>query len=183
MIINKFKDIFLSYAEKKKKENIINKVLDKKVALEHIDIKYRNDKDFMLEVIDSVILNSDSITPFIANDKELMMKALDNYFVNPSIVQHCSEELKNDKELMMKALRLRELVIVYVGDKLLNDKEFLEYYESICKEKNKIWKNGAHHIKELKSIAFKTLERYRTEEILNDVMKDVPLVKKSKVKL
>lgn len=127
--INNLKSIYGQYKENKTKQELIKKVLQEEIPFDNVDIKYRNDDDFMLKVIGEVGFTSIGMTDFISNNKSIMMKALDNFFISPAIIRHCSDELKNDKDLMQKALSISSNAIIYVVQDLLKDREFLEFYE------------------------------------------------------
>lgn len=173
MNINNLKSIYGQYKENKAKQELIKKVLQEEMPLDNVDIKYRNDEDFMLKVIGEVGFTSIGMTDFISNNKSIMMKALDNFFISPAIIRHCSDELKNDKDLMQKALSISSNAIIYVGQDLLKNREFLEFYEKNTNNNSSEWKESQTYIDEIKNVVLKKLQNYRQQDKAHHIKRSI----------
>lgn len=96
--------------------------------LNNLPLEIKNDKDFVVDLLMSsrVALMNKEIIKFIDKDKELIEKLLEQSNiknVNRFFIEY--SQWRNDKEIMEKAISLNNINLYYIGDDLLNDKDFL----------------------------------------------------------
>jgi hypothetical protein len=83
----------------------------------------KNDKDFVLNVINSDVYYLEHASPKIRSDREIIIRAvqLDGY-----ALQLASEELRSDTEIVKLAILSQPLSIQFAGSDLRNNKELLK---------------------------------------------------------
>lgn len=102
---------------------------DSDIIAIHMSERLKNDKDFVLNVLDS----NDNIFQYICDDLKddmnVVLKAVSICGLN---LEYASERLKNSKSVVLEAIANYDVSFVDMGDTLISDKEFtLECIELI----------------------------------------------------
>ena len=105
--------------------------------LQNASTEVKNNKDFMLEMIEKDPKNIQYIGDYnpLRNDKEFMLKMTEK---DPKNIQYIKSGLKNDKDFMLKMIEKDLKNIQYIESGLKNDKEFIMKIFEIANSKEKL---------------------------------------------
>lgn len=120
-------------SKSKSKEDVINKIANKKLFLWDLSKDLQDDKDVVLEAVKSDIYGLKYVSDRLRYDKDVVLIAVK---CNGLLLSLTSEKLKDDRDVVLAAIKESLLALRFASERLQNDKNFLEMLE---KEKISNW--------------------------------------------
>ena len=106
----------------------MDKLSEELEKLEKISPELKRNKKFVLQAMKTGFFNLRKVDKNLLNDKEICLTALKYNKNNTSIFEfeYINDEFRNDESFMLEAIKINPKLIVYVGDKLKTNQDFLD---------------------------------------------------------
>ena len=164
-----FIKIEMKYIKDEEQEKVIHLFFANKVSYEAIPEIFRNDKNFILELVSKFGLIFEKIAPCYKEDKEIILTALKN---NADVVKMLSDQKVYNKEFVKEILDVNACCISRLPDAIAYDFEILSKIDMFLKKHNAIYPSYWEY-----------WERCRREMILSDKIDEKEILKKEKKKI